>query len=109
LSGESSAQLSEHNRVLEEAKLIGEEVSPTADNANANFGWAEYERGLYTVRVQRAKGFCDLVDVEDKNIFDSTKTQLRPLIATTVVYPSLSSYFSSIEKCPTMLQTFSEN
>jgi hypothetical protein len=82
--------------------------STKKDNTNANFGWAGYERGLYAASVQTVKGFCDFVDVEDKNIFDSTKIQWISLIAATFVYPSLSSYFSSIEKYPTMLQKFSE-
>jgi hypothetical protein len=63
---------------------------------------------FYTARVQTVKGFRDFVDVEDKNTFDSTKTQWLSLVAVMVVHPSLSSYFSSIEKCPTMLQKFSE-
>jgi hypothetical protein len=42
LSGESSAQLTEHIvRVLEEAKLIDKVVSLSADNTNANFSGAK--------------------------------------------------------------------
>lgn len=60
------------------------------------------------MRVQTVKGFCDFVDVEDKSIFYSTKTQWLSLVAVTFVYPPLSSYFSSAEKCPAMLQKYSE-
>jgi hypothetical protein len=42
LSGESSAQLTEHIvHVLEEAKLIDKVVSLSADNTNTNFGGAK--------------------------------------------------------------------
>jgi hypothetical protein len=45
LSGESSAQLTEHIvHVLEEAKLIDKVVSLSADNSNENFGGAKRRR-----------------------------------------------------------------
>jgi hypothetical protein len=49
LSGESSAQLTEHVvSVLKEAKLIDKVVSLSADNTNANFGGAK-RRGKINV------------------------------------------------------------
>jgi hypothetical protein len=63
LSGESSAQLTEHIvRVLEEVKLIDKVVSLSADNTNANFGGAK-RRGKNVSEMLRNKIKRDITGV----------------------------------------------
>jgi hypothetical protein len=64
LSGESSAQLTEHIiRVLEEGKLIDKVVSLSADNTYANFGAAEIIGKNNVFERLRNKLKRDIIDV----------------------------------------------
>jgi hypothetical protein len=64
LSGESSAQLTEHIvRVLEEIELINKVVSLSADNTNANFGGAKRSRKNNAFERLRNKIQRDIIGV----------------------------------------------
>lgn len=63
---------------------------------------------IYTVRVESLKEFCDLTNIQYKNILGSIKTRwlsLQSIVSGIIeMYPALKLHFDTQDKCPTILK-----
>jgi hypothetical protein len=84
---------------LHNALQTSADVLPTDVEAIVNKIFQYFH--IYTVRVEELKEFCDVVDVEYKQILGSVKTRwlsLQPAIARVItMFPALKSNFLSQE------------
>jgi hypothetical protein len=65
---------------------------------------------IYCVGVEELKSFCEFANTEYKTVLGSSKTRWLPLLPSiqrvSDMFPSLKSYFLSIDKCPKSLKNF---